>query len=123
MDAPKVLVIEDEEDTNELICKVLTGAGYHATAAKNGADGIEKAKESAPDLILLDITMPEMDGLDVCRALKDCDETRAIPVIMVTARRDFSAKIKSYITGARHYIVKPFEPEVLLGEVERALGR
>jgi two-component system, OmpR family, alkaline phosphatase synthesis response regulator PhoP len=116
-----VLVIDDDLDMSELICAVLKEAGYNAAAALDGKEGLEKAKEIAPDLVLLDIMLPKMDGIEVCRNLANDTNTKSIPVIMVTVKQELSSKLASYIAGARRYITKPFGIEDLLGEVEKTL--
>lgn len=121
MDKPRALVIEDDEDTNELICSTLESAGYITISALDGDDGLKKAMEHLPDIIMLDVMMPKLDGIGVCRALKNIEATRSIPVIMVTARDGLSDKLLGYISGARRYLIKPFELDDLILEVETTL--
>ena len=116
-----VLVIEDDQDMNELVCAILDTAGYDVQSADNGKDGFEKALEFKPDLILLDIMLPEVDGIEVCRSLSSHEDTRHIPVIMLTLKRELSVKLSSYIAGAKRYITKPFGVEDLLNEVRNTL--
>jgi two-component system, sensor histidine kinase and response regulator len=118
---PEVLVVEDDEDMNELICNILTSAGYHTTAAHDGDAGLKKARELVPDLILLDVKMPKLDGVEMCRILQNEEKTKGIPVIIVTAKSDLSTKVQSYVSGARRYITKPFDMNRILSEVERVL--
>jgi len=116
-----ILVIEDDEDMNELVCAILDTAGYTMESAADGREGLEKAIEKKPDLILLDIMLPEMDGIELCRKLTADEETRNIPVIMLTLKRELSVKLSSYIAGAKRYITKPFGVEDLLSEVKNTL--
>lgn len=121
MENYRILVIEDEEDFNEMICCTFEAAGFQAVAAYDGDDGLKKAFACSPDLIILDVMMPKLDGIGVCRALKSQDETKSIPVIMVTAKSGLSDKLLGYISGARRYIVKPFDLDELVNQVKIAL--
>ena len=116
-----ILVVEDDKDMNELICAILTEAGYKTISVASGEKGIEKVHQEKPDLVLLDIELPRMDGIEVCRAITSNDETKSIPVIMVTIKRELSTKLSSYIAGARRFISKPFGVEELIGEVRKTL--
>jgi len=116
-----ILVVEDDPDMSELICSVLSSAGYSIVSVDNGEKGLEKAHQIKPDLILLDIMLPCMDGIEVCRSITTNDDTKRIPVIMVTIKRELSTKLASYIAGARRYITKPFGIDELLGEVQKTL--
>jgi len=117
----KILVIEDDRDMNDLVCAVLSEAGYTTFSADSGETGIAIAEKDRPDLILLDVMLPKMDGIEVCRSLSSVESTKGIPVIMVTIKRELSTKLASYIAGARRYITKPFGIEELLEEVKRTL--
>lgn len=112
-----ILVVEDDADMNELLKLILEQNGYRCLTAFNGEEAIRLARDGKPGLILLDIMLPDQDGVDVCRRLARNEETRKIPVIMVTVRHELSAKLSSYIAGARRFITKPFQPENLLHEV------
>lgn len=116
-----ILVVEDDADMNELMCTVLEEAGYRTISVSNGEHGIESVKTNKPDLVLLDIELPQMNGIEVCRAITSDEATRGIPVIMVTINRDISKKLSSYIAGARRYITKPFGVDELVGEVRKTL--
>jgi len=116
-----ILVVEDDADMNDLICSVLEEAGYKTISVATGEKGLETANQSKPDLVLLDIELPQMDGIEVCRAISSNEKTRSIPVIMVTINRDISMKLSSYIAGARRYITKPFGVDELVGEVRKTL--
>ncbi len=116
-----ILVVEDDKDMNELICAVLSEAGYKTISVHTGEKGIERAHQDKPDLVLLDIELPKMDGIEVCRSITTHEETKSIPVIMVTIKRELSTKLSSYIAGARRFITKPFGVEELVGEVRKTL--
>jgi DNA-binding response OmpR family regulator len=116
-----ILVVEDDKDMNDLICAILTEAGYKTISVASGEKGLEKAYQDKPDLVLLDIQLPKMDGIEVCRAITSNDETKSIPIIMVTIKKELSTKLSSYIAGARRFISKPFGVEELIGEVRKTL--
>lgn len=116
-----VLVIEDDHDTSNLIAEILGNAGYTPAAAYDGESGIEMAKAEQPDLIVLDLMLPNIDGLEVCRRLAGDDNTRSIPVIVLTAKKELSTKLSSFVAGARRFLTKPFEDEELINEIGRTL--
>lgn len=119
----KILVVEDEEDVQELICYNLRKNGYVADVAATGALGLAKAAVMIPDLILLDLMLPGVDGLEVCRTLKKDPKTSAIPVIMVTAKGTEADVVAGLEIGAADYITKPFSPRVLLARIRAVLRR
>lgn len=119
----KVLIIDDEEHIVELIRYNLQSAGYDAVEAYNGADGIRLAKEEKPVLILLDVMLPVMDGLEVCRNLRRDDATKSIPIIMLTAKSEEIDKILGLELGADDYITKPFSVRELLARIKAVLRR
>ena len=106
----RVLVVEDEQDVAELIRFNLHKEGYEVTVVGNGADGVRHARDSKPDVILLDIMVPQLNGWEVCRRLKQDGETRRIPIIMVTGRVDEGDKVLGFELGADDYVTKPFSP-------------
>lgn len=116
-----ILVIEDDRDMNELVCDALDNAGYQTMAAFDGTEGLRLGTEAHPDVILLDISLPDADGVDLCRDLRRNETTRLIPIIMLTGRHDLSTKLSSYIAGAKRYITKPFQIDQLIEEVDRTL--
>lgn len=118
-----ILVIEDDHDIRELIEYNLTREGYRVRAAANGEDGLRKAKTEAPDLILLDLMLPGLDGLELCRKLKQDPVTLAIPIMMVTAKSEESDVVLGLGIGADDYIAKPFSPGMLVARVEAVLRR
>lgn len=123
-DRKKILVIEDDEDTNEMVCVALRNAGYETESAFDGEEGLKKVIESAPDAIILDIMMPKLDGIGVCRALK-CGvvNSRGAPIIMLTAKGSIFYKLESLICGASHYVVKPFDFWDLTDLVGKAIAQ
>ena len=109
----KILLADDEEDIKTVISLYLGAKGYEVVTAYDGLDAIEKAKTEKPDLILLDVMMPIMNGFEVCQKLKEDPETQDIPIIMLSAAAQSETITKSIELGAKDYIVKPFEPERL----------
>jgi DNA-binding response OmpR family regulator len=120
--ARKVLLIDDEEEMVEMVSVSLSAAGYAMTTAFESLQGIEKAKNEKPDLILLDIMMPGMDGYEICRRLKALEETKNIPVIFFTAMGNVDLEEKVFAVCGRDFIRKPFEPEELLEKIKKALS-
>jgi phosphate regulon transcriptional regulator PhoB len=118
----RVLVVEDERDVAELIRYNLGRDGYDVVVAATGADALKHAREARPDVILLDIMVPQLNGWEVCRRLKQDAETRHIPVIMVTGRVEEGDKVLGFELGADDYVTKPFSPRELLARV-RAVAR
>jgi len=110
----KILIIDDEMDFIDLLKARLEAEGYEIIAACDGAQGLEKAKEEKPDLILLDIMMPKMDGYQVCRFLKFDEAFKHIPIIMLSARSQAQDQKKGTEVGADAYVTKPFDNADLL---------
>ena len=123
MAGENILIIEDEEDVQELIHYNLSREGYNCRSALNGRQAIEMAQESVPDLALLDLMLPEIDGLEVCKSFKRDSKTKNIPIIMVTAKSDESDIVTGLELGAEDYITKPFSPKVLIARVRAVLRR
>lgn len=121
MGKERILVIEDEEDILALVHYNLVKAGYEVECAATGEDGLEKARRLTPRLIVLDLMLPHMDGLNVCRALRKAAETATIPILMLTARGEEEDMVTGLESGADDYITKPFSPRVLLARVKAAL--
>ncbi len=117
----KVLVVDDEEDVLDLVSYNLTQAGFVVETALDGADGLRKARSATPDLILLDLMLPEMDGLEVCKLLRRDPKTSAIPIIMLTARAGEIDRIIGLELGATDYVTKPFSPRELVLRVKKRL--
>lgn len=119
----KILLIEDEKDILELIAFNLECSGYDVIKASNGEDGLKRAINEEPDLVLLDLMLPGMDGFDVCRELKQNKNTRKIPVIMLTARGEDTDIVSGLELGAEDYITKPFSPKILIARIRTVLRR
>ncbi len=118
----RVLVVEDEADVAEMIRYNLGKEGYDVRLATNGMDALRQVKEAKPDVILLDIMVPQLNGWEICRRLKQDRETAAISVIMVTGRVEEGDKVLGFEMGADDYVTKPFSPRELLARV-RAVTR
>jgi DNA-binding response OmpR family regulator len=118
----RILAVDDEMVTARLMQYHLSRAGYEVTLAHDGVEALEKVQESRPDLIILDVMMPRLDGFEVIRQLKDNPDTEQIPVIMLTARSEAEDALQGYDSGAQWYLAKPFDPEVLLAYVRNTLG-
>ncbi|HEX8140653.1 MAG TPA: diguanylate cyclase [Pyrinomonadaceae bacterium] len=118
---PIILVADDEPINRTLIQRRLERAGYFVLVAENGREAVEAATSSSPDLIILDVMMPLMDGLTACRLIKENVATRDIPVIFLSARDETDVKVSGLALGANDYISKPFKAEELLARVEVAM--
>ncbi|HEX8652606.1 MAG TPA: diguanylate cyclase [Pyrinomonadaceae bacterium] len=116
-----ILVADDEPINRSLIQRRLERAGYHVLTAQNGQEAVEKTRERLPDLVLLDIMMPVMDGLEACRLIKGDVTTQDIPVIFLSARDETEVKVSGLSLGANDYISKPFKAEELLARVDVAM--
>ncbi len=122
MDA-KILIVEDERDIVDLLRYNLQEAGFETDAVRNGADALHRAVENPPDLILLDLMLPEVDGLIVCRLLKNDPRTKNIPIVMVTAKTEERDRVAGLELGADDYITKPFSPREVVLRVSAVLRR
>lgn len=118
-----VLVADDDIDIRNLVSYKLAQSGHEVIAVENGLAALKSVREHAVDLALLDVRMPGMSGLDVCRELRADAQTRALPVILLTARSQEADVETGFAAGADDYIVKPFSPRELVSRVEAVLGR
>jgi two-component system alkaline phosphatase synthesis response regulator PhoP len=118
-----ILAVEDDEDILELLKYNLSKEGYQVSVVTTGEEGLQSAGASLPDLILLDLMLPEMDGLEVCRQLKADQKTRHLPIIMLTAKGEEADIVTGLELGADDYITKPFGNRVLLARVRAVLRR
>ena len=123
MTKKSVFVVEDEEDILELLRYHLQREGYVVSAATNGEDALKTIPRKIPEIILLDLMLPKMDGLEVCRALKKDERTAGIPIIMTTAKGEESDVVAGLELGADDYLVKPFSMKVLLARIRAVLRR
>lgn len=119
----RVLVIEDETDLADLLGYNLRKAGYHADVANDGQAGLKKATDERPDLVILDVMMPELSGLQVARLLRTDPKTSSIPILMLTAKAEESDQVAGLQVGADDYVTKPFSMKVLLARVEALIRR
>lgn len=117
---PIILVIEDNEDVNQYLCKTI-GKTASVVSAKDGKQGLEKAFKTIPDLVVSDVMMPEMDGYQFCKALKEDNRTSHIPVILLTAKSDDLSQIEGIKLGADVYLGKPFKPALLLSHINNLI--
>jgi len=117
--AKKILIIDDEPDVIETLEFMLKARGFEIISASDGLSGISRAKADNPDLILLDIMMPGMDGYEVCSKLKRENATKNIPIIMLTAKGESDAVISAHKLGANDYIVKPYNLPTLLAKLNK----
>ena len=122
MSKSRILLVDDEPDIVETISFMLQSRNYMVSIASGGQEGIDKAKTEHPDLLLLDIMMPDVNGYDVCMKLKADADTRDIPIIMLTAKGESEAVLKSHSIGADDYVVKPFSLPTLLSKLKKFLG-
>ena len=123
MKRQKIVVVEDEPDILEVIEYNLTREGFRVVTARDGADGLKKARSELPDLLVLDLMLPGIDGLEVCRRLRADDVTRTLPVVMVTAKGEEADIVVGLGMGADDYLVKPFSPRELLARIRAVLRR
>ena len=119
----KVLVVEDERDLAELLAYNLEKEGYQVLLTGNGLEGLETARRELPDLVLLDLMLPGMMGTEVCSSLRHSEKTRAIPVLMLTARGDEIDRVVGFEMGADDYIVKPFSMRELMLRIRAIIRR
>ncbi|MGE0463148.1 MAG: response regulator transcription factor [Vicinamibacterales bacterium] len=119
----RALVAEDDQDIGQLLARYLQKAGFAPTVVTNGREVVPSVKRAPPDVIILDVMMPGMDGLDVCRALRADPDTAAVPIIMLTARGEESDRIVGLELGADDYITKPFSPNEVIARVRALLRR
>ena len=123
MKKTKIAVIEDEADILEVIDYNLSKEGFDVCSALNGEEGLALVKNEGPDLVLLDLMLPGLDGIEICRTLKADHSTRSIPIIMVTAKGEESDIVLGLGMGADDYVVKPFRPRELMARIRSVLRR
>ena len=118
---PTILIVDDNHLNLDLLCRILLKAQFKVITATRGIDAIEQTNQQHPDLILLDVMMPDIDGFEVCKLLRQNPDTKDIPVIFVTASLDTEQKVKAFKLGANDYITKPFQKTELLARVKSQL--
>lgn len=121
MDQKKILIADDNENIREALTYLLEDEGYKLWLAKDGADALKKVREFKPDVLFLDIMMPEINGYDVCRKIKADPELKSTYVIMLTAKGQVAEQERGKEVGADEYIVKPFSPMEILAKVKSIL--
>ncbi len=119
----KILIVDDDVETIRLIGLMLERKGYQIVAAATGAQGLEKASQLQPDLIILDVMMPDLDGYEVTRRIRECPELQNIPIIMFTAKSAITDKVAGFHSGVDDYLTKPVHPTELLTRIEALLAR
>jgi DNA-binding response OmpR family regulator len=119
----RILVVDDEPDAVELVEFNLTAAGYDIMSATDGKEALRKARAAAPDLIVLDVMMPQVDGLEVCKILRRDPTTSAIPILMLTAKASEIDRVLGLELGADDYVTKPFSPRELVLRIKGLLRR
>jgi two-component system, OmpR family, alkaline phosphatase synthesis response regulator PhoP len=119
MDQKKILIADDNENIRDALTYLLEDEGYELMLAKDGADALRKVRERKPDILFLDIMMPEINGYDVCRIIKNDPDLKSIYVIMLTAKGQVAEQERGKEVGADEYIVKPFSPMEILAKVKQ----
>ncbi len=123
MSKESILIVDDEEDVLELVRYNLAKNGYQAETAGTGEEALIKARAQLPDLMILDLMLPGIDGLEVCKKVKGDSKTQHIPIIMLTAKGEEADVVTGLELGADDYVTKPFSPKVLIARVRRILQR
>jgi len=118
----RILLADDEEDIKTVVTMFLESQGYEVVTAYDGLDTLEKVRSEKPDLILLDIMMPVLDGYEVCKRLKEDEQTAHIPILILSAAAHAESVKRGLKAGAQDYIIKPFEPEKLHEKIEQVLA-
>lgn len=122
MDRKRVLVVEDDERVRRVEGLILASAQLEIEEAKGGQEALDRLNESPYDLVILDLMMPEVDGMQVLKSIRSKPETEGLPVIVVTAKNSDREILEGFQSGANYYITKPFEPRELVDSVELILG-
>ena len=121
MKIPNILIVDDEVQLVEMVKMRLEASGYEIIFAHDGQEGLDKAKKEKPDLMILDLMLPKIDGYKVCRMLKFDEKYKQIPIILFSARAQDEDKQMGKEVGADAYITKPFDPQALLGKIKELL--
>jgi len=119
----KILLVDDEPDILEIVGYNLSSEGYQVSTAKNGVEGVSKAKKEQPHLIILDVMMPEMDGIEACEQIRKIPELSNVIITFLTARGEDYSQVAGFDAGADDYITKPIKPKVLISKVKALLRR
>ena len=119
----RILIIEDDRDIVELVRYNLAKEGFHVSSASDGSTGLSTLKKTPPDLLLLDLMLPQLSGLDICREIRRDDSLNRLPILMLTARGEEADRVVGLEMGADDYVTKPFSPRELLARVKALLRR
>lgn len=119
----KILIVEDEKDILQLVKLYLDKEGYRTVTAMTGAEGLKQVAAEHPDLVVLDLMLPELDGLEVCKRLRSAPETALVPIIMLTAKAEESDTVVGLELGADDYVTKPFSPKALVARIKALFRR
>src|SRR5690349_11728878 len=119
----KILIVEDEPDIAQLVKLYLEKEGFHTTVANSGVDALRLMKADRPDLLILDLMLPEIDGIEVCKKIRTVPDTAMLPILMLTAKAEESDTIVGLELGADDYVTKPFSPKALVARVKALLRR
>lgn len=122
MDFRKILLVDDSETVLQMEQMILAEHSYELILARDGEEGVAKALATRPDLILMDVVMPKMDGFEAVRKLRDNAQTRAVPIVMVTSKGEMESMEAGYENGCSDYILKPIDQHELLAKVKNLLG-
>jgi DNA-binding response OmpR family regulator len=121
--AKKILIVEDDEDILQLVKLYLEKEGYRVSVARTGVEALKQTKSEHPDLLILDLMLPEMDGLEVCKRLRADSKTATIPIIMLTAKAEETDTVIGLELGADDYVTKPFSPKALVARIKAVFRR
>src|ERR1044072_6273495 len=119
----KILIVEDEHDILQLVKLYVEKEGFRTVSAMTGTEALRQVKQEKPDLIVLDLMLPEIDGLEVCKRLRSAQETAMLPIIMLTAKAEETDQVIGLELGADYYVTKPFTPKALVARVKALLRR
>ena len=123
MEKNRILIVEDEESLLKLESILLSSKGYNVTGVMDGKSALEEVTLNKPDLVILDIMLPEMDGFEVCRRIKENPDTRHVPVVMLTAKKNSQDVAHGQQVGCDAYITKPFKSSKVLDTIQELLAR
>src|SRR5438046_1432190 len=115
----RILIIDDDSSILGLIAEVLQSAGFSPVQASNGIDGLKQLHSADPHMVILDVNMPQLDGMQTCRMIRASEKHRHLPILMLTARGDITDMMEARKMGADDYLVKPVDPSQLMSKIER----
>jgi len=118
---PKILVVDDSNSIRDMVCFTLKSSGYQTVEARDGQDGLSKAKTGVFDLVISDVNMPNMDGITLCQELRKLANFKYTPILMLTTESSGDMKTRGKAAGATGWLVKPFNPEKLLATIKRVV--